>query len=206
MKQTRIGLRQAIEAHFEEVDRLGIRQGENRVASTTIYIDNIKAFTIKSTKSKIGECKIYDPRIKMLLNVHPKGILFLNANYNYVFGDSKDSILATLTDLISGAIPDCTDNRVKSDNVNNLGVKMFNIVAVVISVLSILPFIVCINKWGIDDVGFIFCFTFLPVILAYIVSLISIQRGCSNLISIISFACASIIEIAMFIAVLCGLG
>ncbi|MBQ2365326.1 MAG: hypothetical protein II288_07160, partial [Alistipes sp.] len=57
-----VGLRSAVQSHFKDVDKLDLRFGKIRVVVTNIYIDNIKAFSIKSNSSKIAACKICDSR------------------------------------------------------------------------------------------------------------------------------------------------
>ena len=200
MIQTTTGLRNAIEAHFAEVDRLGVNMGQNRVVSTNIYVDNIKAFTIKSTKSKIGECKIYDPRIKMVLNVHPNGPLFLNSKYSHVFGESKERLMATLADILVCAMPDYTDNRVKFENVN-AGMKPLLIGTAILTVFSIFYFIICVKMWGVEDFISVFCFTVLPAMIATFVSYKATENSRSTLISIIPLVIAWLIETILYIAI-----
>lgn len=105
-------IQQAVEEHFADIDRLGIRQGNNRITATTIYIDNAKAISITSTRSKICLCKIHDPRIRAILNSHQSGIMFLNSSYSCMFGYDQARLLNTITDLIIAAIPNCTDDRI----------------------------------------------------------------------------------------------
>ena len=107
-----VNIQQAIEAHFADIDRLGIRQGNNRITTTTIYIDNAKAISITSTSSKICVCKIHDPRIRAILNSHQSGIMFLNSSYSCMFGYDQARLLNTITLLINTAIPNCTNDRI----------------------------------------------------------------------------------------------
>ncbi len=115
LKYQLANIRTAVEAHFADVDRLGIRQGKNLTTSTIIYIDNIKTLSIASTKSKIAVCKIYDPRIKAILNSYQVGYMFINSKYSHMFGYDKDMLLNTIMALIHYAIPNCTDDRVKTE-------------------------------------------------------------------------------------------
>lgn len=103
---------QAIEAHFADVDILGIRQGNDRVVTTTIYIDNAKTLSITSTKSGIAVCKIYDLRIKAILNCHSRGMMFLNSKFSHMFGYDQAVITDTITELIYSAIPGCANDRI----------------------------------------------------------------------------------------------
>lgn len=192
MFQANVGLRQAIEAHFAEVDRVGIRNGKSSIVVTTIYVDNVKAFSIKSTKSKIGECKIYDPRIKAVLNSHPVGYMFLNSKYSCVFGDSASVVINTLHELCVTAILDFNENRVRFKNASNTwGRKLLlieTVVAVVVSFACLMGVIGACSQndaWG-------FTVHIIPVILAF---LLSLKQRPSNLVSIISFAVALLNEI-----------
>ena len=201
MLQANVGLRQAIEAHFAEVDRVGIRNGQNSIVVTTIYVDNVKAFSIKSTKSKIGECKIHDPRIKTVLNSHPVGYLFLNSKYSYVFGDSASVVINTLHELCIMAILDFNENRVRFKNASNTwGRKLLwieTVVAVVVSFACLMGVIYKYKYLGTcrQDDAWVFTIHFIPVLLAF---LLSLKQRPSNLVSILSFAVALLIEIIMF--------
>ena len=196
MLQANVGLRQAIEAHFAEVDRVGIRNGQNSIVVTTIYVDNVKAFSIKSTKSKIGECKIHDPRIKTVLNSHPVGYMFLNSKYSYVFGDSASVLINTLHELCVTAILDFNENRVRFKNASNTwGRKLLWIETVVAVVFSFACLMGVIEWSDHGDDGWVFSLTFIPVLLAF---LLSLKQRPNNLVSIISFAVALLIEIITF--------
>lgn len=198
MQQTSVGLHQAIEAHFAEVERVGIRNGRNAIVVTNIYIDNVKAFCLKSTKSKIGECKIYDKRIKAVLNNHPKGYIFLNSKYNYVFGDSCSIIINTLHELCASAILDYNENRVRFKNIiNKWSWLLFTAEIVVSIVITLINLFVLIMKEGFDDSTFIFSIASLSAVLAaIIISLIhkAITIRNSKLVSTIFFAIILITE------------
>ncbi len=204
MQQTSVGLHQAIEAHFAEVERVGIRNGRNAIVVTNIHIDNVKAFCLKSTKSKIGECKILDKRIKAVLNNHPKGYIFLNSKYSYVFGDSCSIIINTLHELCASAILDYNENRVRFKNIINKWSWLLFMAEIVVSTIITLSYFalieeLCLNKWES-----IFGLISLSVVLAIIISLIhkGITIRFSNLTSIISFTVALIAEtVTFFIAI-----
>lgn len=206
MQQTSVGLHQAIEAHFAEVERVGIRNGCNAIVVTNIYIDNVKAFCLKSTKSKIGECKIYDKRIKAVLNNHPKGYIFLNSKYNYVFGDSCSAIINTLYELCASAILDYNENRVRFKNIINKWSWLLFMVEIAVSiVITLINLFVWIMKEGFNENPWLFCILSLSVVLAaIIISLIhkAITIRNSKLVSTISFAVALIAEtVTFFIAI-----
>ena len=199
MLQANVGLRQAIEAHFAEVDRVGIRNGKSSIVVTTIYVDNVKAFSIKSTKSKIGECKICDPRIKAVLNSHPVGYMFLNSKYSCVFGDSASVVINTLHELCVTAILDFNENRVRFKNASNTwGRKLLLIETVVAVVVSFACLMGVIYRCSQND-AWGFTFHFIPVLLAF---LLSLKQRPSNLVSIISFAVALLNEIIMLVGFL----
>ena len=198
MQQTSVGLHQAIEAHFAEVERVGIRNGRNAIVVTNIYIDNVKAFCIKSTKSKIGECKILDKRLKAVLNNHPKGYIFLNSKYNYVFGDSCSIIINTLHELCASAILDYNENRVRFKNIiNKWSWLLFTAEIVVSIVITLINLFVWIMKEGFDNSTLIFSIASLSAVLAVIIiSLIhkAITIRNSKLVSTIFFAIILITE------------
>ena len=202
MQQTSVGLHQAIEAHFAEVERVGIRNGRNAIVVTNIYIDNVKAFCLKSTKSKIGECKILDKRIKAVLNNHPKGYIFLNSKYNYVFGDSCSIIINTLHELCASAILDYNENRVRFKNIINKWSWLLFTAEIVVSTIITLSYLALID--GLIDsefwLGFFSRISLLVVALATIISLIhkTITIRYSKLTSIIYFAVALIAETVTF--------
>ena len=203
MQQTSVGLHQAIEAHFAEVERVGIRNGCNAIVVTNIYIDNVKAFCLKSTKSKIGECKIYDKRIKAVLNNHPKGYIFLNSKYNYVFGDSCSIIINTLHELCASAILDYNENRVRFKNIINKWSWLLFTAEIVVSTIFTLSYFIAIIQW-FDSWFYMFGLVSLSVVLAIIISLIhkAITIRYSKLVSTISFAVALIAEtVTFFIAI-----
>lgn len=203
MQQTSVGLHQAIEAHFAEVERVGIRNGRNAIVVTNIYIDNVKAFCLKSTKSKIGECKIYDKRIKAVLNNHPKGYIFLNSKYNYVFGDSCSIIINTLHELCASAILDYNENRVRFKNIINKWSWLLFTAEIVVSTIFTLSYFIPIVQW-FDSWFYMFGLVSLSVVLAIIISLIhkAITIRYSKLVSTISFAVALIAEtVTFFIAI-----
>ena len=200
MQQTSVGLHQAIEAHFAEVERVGIRNGRNAIVVTNIYIDNVKAFCLKSSKSKIGECKILDKRLKAVLNNHPKGYIFLNSKYNYIFGDSCSIIINTLHELCASAILDYNENRVRFTNIINKWSWLLFMAEIVVSTIITLSYFAlieekCSNMWKI-----IFGLISLSVVLAIIISLIhkAITIRYSKLTSIISFTVALIAETVTF--------
>ena len=204
MQQTSVGLHQAIEAHFAEVERVGIRNGRNAIVVTNIYIDNVKAFCLKSTKSKIGECKILDKRIKAVLNNHPNGYIFLNSKYSYVFGDSCSIIINTLHELCASAILDYNENRVRFKNIINKWSWLFFTTEIVVSAIFTLSYYIALIQWTDDYWCFIFVLISLSVLLAIIISLIhmAITIRYSKLTSIISFAVALIAEtVTFFIAI-----
>ena len=198
MQQTSVGLHQAIEAHFAEVERVGIRNGRNAIVVTNIYIDNVKAFCLKSTKSKIGECKILDKRLKAVLNNHPKGYIFLNSKYNYVFGDSCSIIINTLHELCASAILDYNENRVRFKNIiNKWSWLLFTAEIVVSIVITLINLFVWIMKEGFDNSTLIFSIASLSAVLAVIIiSLIhkAITIRNSKLVSTIFFAIILITE------------
>lgn len=204
MQQTSVGLHQAIEAHFAEVERVGIRNGRNAIVVTNIYIDNVKAFCLKSSKSKIGECKILDKRLKAVLNNHPKGYIFLNSKYSYVFGDSCSIIINTLHELCASAILDYNENRVRFKNIINKWSWLLFTTEIVVFTIITLSYLalneeLCRNKWEA-----IFGLISLSVVSAIIISLIhkAITIRYSKLTSIISFTVALIAEtLTLFIAI-----
>lgn len=205
MQQTSVGLHQAIEAHFAEVERVGIRNGRNAIVVTNIYIDNVKAFCLKSTKSKIGECKIYDKRLKAVLNNHPKGYIFLNSKYNYVFGDSCSIIINTLHELCASAILDYNENRVRFKNIINKWSWLLFMAEIAVSIIITLSYLALIEDLsGSNGWNEILRLVSLSVVLAIIISLIhkAITIRYSKLVSTISFAVALIAEtVTFFIAI-----
>ena len=210
MQQTSVGLHQAIEAHFAEVERVGIRNGCNAIVVTNIYIDNVKAFCLKSTKSKIGECKILDKRIKAVLNNHPKGYIFLNSKYNYVFGDSCSIIINTLHELCASAILDYNENRVRFKNIINKWSWLLFMAEIAVSIIITLSYLTLSYLALIEDLSTshntndILRLVSLSVVLAIIISLIhkAITIRYSKLVSTISFAVALIAEtVTFFIAI-----
>ena len=206
MQQTSVGLHQAIEAHFAEVERVGIRNGRNAIVVTNIYIDNVKAFCLKSTKSKIGECKILDKRIKAVLNNHPKGYIFLNSKYSYVFGDSCSIIINTLHELCASAILDYNENRVRFKNIINKWSWLLFTAEIVVSTIITLSYLALIDGLLDSNYWLVFfsCISLLVVALAIIISLIhkAITIRYSKLTSIISFTVALIAEtVTFFIAI-----
>lgn len=200
MQQTSVGLHQAIEAHFAEVERVGIRNGRNAIVVTNIYIDNVKAFCLKSTKSKIGECKILDKRIKAVLNNHPKGYIFLNSKFNYIFGDSCSIIINTLHELCASAILDYNENRVRFKNIINKWSWPLFMAEIVVSTIITLSYLALIEEKCTNMWEGIFGLISLSVVLAIIISLIhkAITIRYSKLTSIISFAVALIAETVTF--------
>ena len=200
MQQTSVGLHQAIEAHFAEVERVGIRNGRNAIVVTNIYIDNVKAFCLKSTKSKIGECKILDKRIKAVLNNHPKGYIFLNSKFNYIFGDSCSIIINTLHELCASAILDYNENRVRFKNIINKWSWLLFMAEIVVSTIITLSYLALIEEKCTNMWEGIFGLISLSVVLAIIISLIhkAITIRYSKLTSIISFAVALIAETVTF--------
>ena len=200
MQQTSVGLHQAIEAHFAEVERVGIRNGRNAIVVTNIYIDNVKAFCLKSTKSKIGECKILDKRLKVVLNNHPKGYIFLNSKFNYIFGDSCSIIINTLHELCASAILDYNENRVRFKNIINKWSWLLFMAEIVVSTIITLSYLALIEEKCTNMWEGIFGLISLSVVLAIIISLIhkAITIRYSKLTSIISFAVALIAETVTF--------
>ena len=201
MQQTSVGLHQAIEAHFAEVERVGIRNGRNAIVVTNIYIDNVKAFCLKSTKSKIGECKILDKRIKAVLNNHPKGYIFLNSKYNYVFGDSCSIIINTLHELCASAILDYNENRVRFKNIINKWSWLLFMAEIAVSTIFTLSFLSQCSDNRVLVFGFIsLCIVLAAIIISLIHKAITIRF--SKLTSIIYFAVALIAETVTFFIVI----
>ena len=197
MQQTSVGLHQAIEAHFAEVERVGIRNGRNAIVVTNIYIDNVKAFCLKSSKSKIGECKILDKRIKAVLNNHPKGYIFLNSKYSYVFGDSCSIIINTLHELCASAILDYNENRVRFKNIINKWSWLLFTAEIVVYTIITLSYLALCSDNRVLLAGMISLYI---VLAAIIISLIhkAITIRFSKLTSIISFTVALIAETVTF--------
>ena len=201
MQQTSVGLHQAIEAHFAEVERVGIRNGRNVIVVTNIYIDNVKAFCLKSTKSKIGECKILDKRIKAVLNNHPKGYIFLNSKFNYIFGDSCSIIINTLHELCASAILDYNENRVRFKNIINKWSWLLFMAEIAVSTIFTLSFLSQCSDNRVLDFGFIsLCIVLAAIIISLIHKAITIRF--SKLTSIIYFAVALIAETVTFFIVI----
>lgn len=191
MQQTLVGLRQAIEAHFADVERAGIRNGKNVIVVTTIYIDNVKAFRIKSTKSKIGECKVCDKRLKAVLNNHPVGYLFINSKYSYVFGDSATVAFSTLHELCVTAILDFNENRVRFKSETNKWSWMLFMIEIAVSITISLVYLSLWGRHKLDIFIITFCiFVLAPTILSLIYKTVTIRY--STLTSIISFVIALI--------------
>ena len=201
MQQTSVGLHQAIEAHFAEVERVGIRNGRNAIVVTNIYIDNVKAFCLKSTKSKIGECKILDKRLKAVLNNHPKGYIFLNSKYSYVFGDSCSIIINTLHELCASAILDYNENRVRFKNIINKWSWLLFMAEIAVSTIFTLSFLSQCSDNRVLVFGFIsLCIVLAAIIISLIHKAITIRF--SKLTSIIYFAVALIAETVTFFIVI----
>lgn len=201
MQQTSVGLHQAIEAHFAEVERVGIRNGRNVIVVTNIYIDNVKAFCLKSTKSKIGECKILDKRIKAVLNNHPKGYIFLNSKYSYVFGDSCSIIINTLHELCASAILDYNENRVRFKNIINKWSWLLFMAEIAVSIIFTLSYLARCSDNRVLVFGFIsLCIVLAAIIISLIHKAITIRF--SKLTSIIYFAVALIAETVTFFIVI----
>lgn len=201
MQQTSVGLHQAIEAHFAEVERVGIRNGRNAIVVTNIYIDNVKAFCLKSTKSKIGECKILDKRIKAVLNNHPKGYIFLNSKYNYIFGNSCSIIINTLHELCASAILDYNENRVRFKNIINKWSWLLFMAEIAVSTIITLSYLALCSDNRVLVFGFIsLCIVLAAIIISLIHKAITIRF--SKLTSIIYFAVALIAETVTFFIVI----
>lgn len=201
MQQTLVGLRQAIEAHFADVERAGIRNGKNVIVVTTIYIDNVKAFRIKSTKSKIGECKVCDKRLKAVLNNHPVGYLFINSKYSYVFGDSATVAFSTLHELCVTAILDFNENRVRFKSETNKWSWMLFMIEIAVSITISLVYLSLLGGHNLDFFIVFFCISVLaPTILSLIYKTVTIRY--STLTSIISFVIALIAGSVLVIDVL----
>lgn len=188
-----VNIQQAIEAHFADIDRLGIRQGNNRVTTTTIYIDNAKAISITSTRSKICVCKIHDPRIRVILNSHQLGIMFLNTSYSCMFGYDQARLLNAITLLINTAIPNCTNDRItrKDGDIQKSMHLLYSFIAifVIILIASAIPII---SYWGLDDIWVILT-PLIPELLAIFISKMLISKGhttltLSLLMSLVPFA------------------
>ena len=201
MQQTSVGLHQAIEAHFAEVERVGIRNGRNVIVVTNIYIDNVKAFCLKSTKSKIGECKILDKRIKAVLNNHPKGYIFLNSKFNYIFGDSCSIIINTLHELCASAILDYNENRVRFKNITNKWSWLLFMAEIAVSIIFTLSYLARCSDNRVLYFGFIsLCIVLAAIIISLIHKAITIRF--SKLTSIIYFTVALIAETVTFFIVI----
>lgn len=144
-------IQQAIEAHFADIDRLGIRQGNNRVTTTTIYIDNAKAISITSSRSKICVCKIHDPRIRAILNSHQSGIMFLNSSYSCMFGYDQARLLNAVTLLINTAIPNCTNDRItrKDGDIQKSMHLLYSFIAIYVIIFIVANIMIS----AIDDRG-----------------------------------------------------
>ena len=146
-----VNIQQAIEAHFADIDRLGIRQGNNRITTTTIYIDNAKAISITSTSSKICVCKIHDPRIRAILNSHQSGIMFLNSSYSCMFGYDQARLLNAITLLINTAIPNCTNDRItrKDGDIQKSMHLLYSFIAIYVIIFIVANIMIS----AIDDRG-----------------------------------------------------
>lgn len=170
-------IQQAIEAHFADIDRLGIRQGNNRVTTTTIFIDNAKAISITSSRSKICVCKIHDPRIRAILNSHQSCIMFLNSSYSCMFGYDQARLLNAITLLINVAIPNCTNDRItrKDGDIQKSMYLLYSFIAIFV-ILLIASAITIIFTWGPDDLGSILI-ALIPELLAIFISKMLISKG-----------------------------
>lgn len=182
-------IQQAIEAHFADIDRLGIRQGNNRVTTTTIFIDNAKAISITSSKSKICVCKIHDPRIRAILNSHQSGIMFLNSSYSCMFGYDQARLLNTITLLINVAIPNCTNDRI-THSVGGVQKKLYLLLAYVITVINTVITCICVEEHMCEEaIGwFIFGISvFLIIMSHYIVNICTHNRYLLTIAFILGF-------------------
>ena len=174
-------IQQAIEAHFADIDRLGIRQGNNRVTTTTIYIDNAKAISITSTRSKICVCKIHDPRIIAILNSHQLGIMFLNTSYSCMFGYDQARLLNAITLLINSAIPNCANDRItrKDGDIQKSMYLLYSFIAIFV-ILLIASAINMIWDCGPYGLGLILI-ALIPELLAIFISKMLISKGHTSL-------------------------
>ena len=159
-------IQQAIEAHFADIDRLGIRQGNNRVTTTTIFIDNAKAISITSSKSKICVCKI---RIRAILNSHQSGIMFLNSSYSCMFGYDQARLLNAITLLINAAIPNCTNDRItrKDGDVRKSMYLIYSFIAIYVVIFFVANIMISVNTNG--DVTYVIL-SLIPELLTIFIS------------------------------------
>lgn len=133
-------IRTAIEKHYEEASRRGfvIRSGRNETIITTIYIDNIKAFEIRSSNGSIGRYSLFSSHQNLTIaitNISKRKSVLLPGQTK-CFGDDKYGLVATISELLAEMDLNLSDSRIRVDSyvTNNLRVIPISIILTIVAV------------------------------------------------------------------------
>lgn len=113
-------IRDAIEKHYEEVGRRGyiIKSGRNETLITTIYIDDKRAFEVRSSNGNIGGYSVFANHQDLtiaLTNLSKRKSVLLPGKTK-CFGDDKNELVATISELLAEIDPTLSDNRIRIDS------------------------------------------------------------------------------------------
>ena len=133
-------IRTAIEKHYEEASRRGfvIRSGRNETIITTIYIDDIKAFEIRSSSGSIGRYSLFSSHQNLTIaitNISKRKSVLLPGQTK-CFGDDKYGLVATISELLAEMDLNLSDSRIRVDSyvTNNLRVIPISIILTIVAV------------------------------------------------------------------------
>ena len=113
-------IKNAINKHFDEAGSQGIIIGINKkiCIKTIIYIDNKKCFEIYSCSGNIGGYKVFagnqDVTIALTKLKNKTSVILPGKTYN--FGDNRDDIIATISEILTEIDPCFDESRIWIDS------------------------------------------------------------------------------------------
>ena len=113
-------IKNAINKHFDEAGSQGIIIGTNKeiCIKTKIYIDNKKCFEIYSHSGNIGRYKVFagnqDVTIALTKLKNKTSVILPGRTYN--FGDNRDDIIATISEILTEIDPCFDESRIWIDS------------------------------------------------------------------------------------------
>ena len=113
-------IKNAINKHFDEAGSQGIIIGSNKeiCIKTKIYIDNKKCFEIYSRSGNIGRYKVFagnqDVTIALTKLKNKTSVILPGRTYN--FGDNRDDIIATISEILTEIDPCFDESRIRIDS------------------------------------------------------------------------------------------
>lgn len=135
-------IRAAIDQHYEEVSRRGfvISSGKNETLTTTIYIDDKKSFVIISSNGMIGNYHVYalNQDLTVAITNLSKHKEVLLPGHSKIFGENKDELVATISELLVTMDSNFSDSRIRIESIATKNLHIIPVSIVLSAIIGVL--------------------------------------------------------------------